>query len=182
MEEEEIWKDIEGYSGYQVSNLGRIKSLVKAYRRKEIILKGSPNTIGYIVVQLYPKPRQRKSLLVHRLVMLTFQPNEVMHELDVNHKDMDITNNKMSNLEWVTSKENSEHYWNNPNIGDRLPTPSGEEHHLAVMNDDKVLELRRLWEEGKDQYGFTTKIARQFNISEGTARLIVSGKTWKHLL
>jgi hypothetical protein len=86
MEEVEIWKDIEGYPGYQVSNMGRVKSLVKAYRRKEIIIKGSPNTTGYVLVQLYPKPRQRKSLLVHRLVMITFQPNPAMDELEVNHK------------------------------------------------------------------------------------------------
>ena len=44
MEEVEIWKDIEGYPGYQVSNLGRVKSLVKAYRRNELILTPSPNT------------------------------------------------------------------------------------------------------------------------------------------
>lgn len=100
MEEEEVWKDIEGYSGYQVSNLGRVKSLVKAYRRKEKVLKATPNTKGYMVVQLYKGDglKSRKCALVHRLVMLTFQPNEVMHELDVNHKDLDITNNKMSNL------------------------------------------------------------------------------------
>lgn len=180
--EEEIWKDIEGYPGYRVSNLGRVKSLVKAYRREEIILKGSPNTLGYILVQLYPEPCKRKSLLVHRLVMLTFQPNPMMDELHVNHKDLDVANNKMSNLEWVTEKENSEHYWNNPNIGDRLPTPSGEQHHLAVMTDELVIEFRRRWEEVKGVYGQRSKLAREFGIGESTARLITDGKTWKHLL
>lgn len=182
MIEEEIWKDILDYPGYQVSNMGRVKSLVRAYRRTEKVLKCSPNTRGYMLVQLYAGDGSRKSLLVHRLVMLTFQPNQVMEELDVNHKDLNITNNSISNLEWVTHKENVEHYWNNPNIDERLPTPAGEAHHLAVLSDQLVIELRRRWEEVKDVYGQRTKLAREFGIAESTARLITDGKTWKHLL
>lgn len=131
----EEWKDVVGYPGYQVSNLGRVKSLVKAYRRTDKILKPSPNSVGYMLVQLYPKPRQRKSFLVHRLVMVTFQPNPVMEELDVNHKDLDINNNQISNLEWVMDKQNSEHYWKTADLNKRLPTPAGETHHLSKLTD-----------------------------------------------
>ncbi len=178
----EVWKVIEGCPGYEVSSLGRVKSLVKAYRRKEKILKGTANSTGYTLVQLYPEPCNRKSLLVHRLVMMTFQPNPVMDQLHVNHKDLNPRNNALSNLEWMTEKENSEHYWKNPNIGDRLPTPSGATHHLAVMTDELVIEFRRRWEEVKDVYGQRSKLAREFGIAESTARLITDGKTWKHLL
>lgn len=183
MEELEIWKDVVGYEGYyQVSMSGKVKSLVKPYRKKEKILKGSPNTTGYILVQLYGQDKRRKSLLVHRLVMMTFQPNPVMDELEVNHKDLDVTNNKISNLEWVTSKENIEHYWNNPNIDQRLTTMCGEGHHLSVMTDDLVIEFRKRWDEVKGIFGQRSKLAREFGITESTARLITEGKTWKHLL
>lgn len=178
----EEWKDIEGYSGYQVSNMGRVKSLVKAYRREEIILKGSPNTTGYILVQLYPVPRQRKSLLVHRLVMMTFQPNPVMDELEVNHKDLDVTNNKMSNLEWVTEKENKDHYL----ASDKFKTavrdnmPKGEDQHLSKLTSEQVIEIRRLY--AANEHGTRKKLREAYGVSEGCIRNILDGDTWKHLL
>lgn len=179
--EVEIWKDIQGYPGYQVSNMGRVKSLVKAYRREDKILKGSPNTTGYTLVQLYPEPRKRKSLLVHRLVMMTFQPNPVMDQLEVNHKDLDTTNNKMSNLEWVTEKENKAHYV----ASDKFKTviikvPKGEDQHLSKLTEEQVLEIRRLYE--SNQHGTRKKLREKFGVSESAIRDILNGKTWKHLL
>lgn len=181
MIEEEVWKDIEGYPGYQVSNMGRVKSLVKAYRREDIILKGSPNTTGYMLVQLYPEPRKRKSLLVHRLVMLTFQPNPMMDELEVNHKDLDTTNNKMSNLEWVTQKENKEHY----QASDKFKTviikvPKGEDQHLSKLTNEQVIEIRRLY--SANEHGTRKKLREAYGVSEGCIRNILDGVTWKHLL
>ena len=181
MEEIEIWKDIEGYPGYQVSNMGRVKSLVKAYRREEIILKGSPNTTGYILVQLYPEPRKRKSLLVHRLVMLTFQPNPMMDELEVNHKDLDTTNNKMSNLEWVTSSENLLHFYRSGGFGERnRKLPKGEEQHLSKLTSEQVIEIRRLY--AANEHGTRKKLRETYGVSEGCIRNILDGFTWKHLL
>ncbi|WP_391558980.1 NUMOD4 domain-containing protein [Robertmurraya sp.] len=177
----EIWKDIEGYPGYQVSNMGCVKSLVKAYRRQEIILKGSPNTTGYILVQLYPEPRKRKSLLVHRLVMMTFQPNPAMEQLEVNHKDLDTTNNKMSNLEWVTEKENKAHYV----ASDKFKTviikvPKGEDQHLSKLTEEQVLEIRDIYP--TIEYGGIKKVIASYGISRSAFEDIVKGRTWKHLL
>lgn len=179
--EDEIWKDIDGYPGYQVSNMGRVKSLVKAYRREDIILKGSPNTTGYILVQLYPEPRKRKSLLVHRLVMMTFQPNPVMDELEVNHKDLDTTNNKMSNLEWVTEKENKAHYV----ASDKFKTIKremvcGEDQHLSKLTEQQVLEIRAIHK--LNQYESIKGLLEIYGISRSAFRDIVKGRTWKHLL
>ena len=53
VKEIEIWKEIEGYEGfYSASNLGRIKSLPRRGRKSEKILNPSPNTTGYLAVQL----------------------------------------------------------------------------------------------------------------------------------
>ena len=101
----EIWEDIEGYEGiYQVSSLGKVKSLNFNHTKKEKILKPFFNRDGYLSVNLY-KEGKRKQYLVHRLVAKVFIPNPE-NKLEVNHKDEDKTNNKVENLEWVTSKEN----------------------------------------------------------------------------
>lgn len=116
---EEIWKDIIGYEGlYQVSNLGRIKALIKfnktsklyssiGYYRKEKILKLESCKNGYLRVALY-KNKIKKRFLVHRLVAQAFIINSY-NKPQVNHKDGNKTNNNINNLEWTTSKENNIH-------------------------------------------------------------------------
>ena len=98
----EHWKAIDGYEGlYQVSNLGRVKSLKCG---KEKILKPGKNTGGYLHVDLY-KDGHEKTVKIHRLVAEAFIPNP--NNLDtINHKDEDKTNNTVSNLEWMSQKDN----------------------------------------------------------------------------
>lgn len=105
----EIFKDIQGYDGYQISNLGRIWS-----DRSQKYLALTPNNTGYIQVKMIANNGKRKNELVHRLVALTFIDNPDKKP-EVNHIDRDITNNCVSNLEWVTKSENNtlgrkEHY------------------------------------------------------------------------
>jgi hypothetical protein len=79
------------------------------YRKKFIAL--NYKKCGYIEA-LLSKDGVRKHYQVHRLVMMTYKPVENMDELDVNHKDENKTNNHISNLEWITHKDNC-------NYGDR---------------------------------------------------------------
>ena len=101
--ENEIWKDIDGYKGlYQVSNLGRVKSL---HHNKEKILKGSYTKEGYHLISL-SKEGTQKRYLVHRLVATAFIPN--LYKLEcVNHKDENPRNNNVDNLEWCTKAYNN---------------------------------------------------------------------------
>lgn len=81
----EIWKDIPDYEGlYQISTLGRVKSLPKTYQHnlwnktvylKEKILKGSPDKDGYLRVGLTKQGIGLKTFKIHRLVCITFLPN-----------------------------------------------------------------------------------------------------------
>lgn len=97
---EEIFKDIEGYEEYQISNFGRVKSLNYNRTGKEKILKSYSNTDGYLQVDLY-KQGKRKGFKIHRLVADTFLDNPNNYE-EVNHIDEDKTNNHVTNLEWCT--------------------------------------------------------------------------------
>lgn len=99
----EIWCDVFGYEGlYQVSNLGNVKSL-----SSNLILKGHVSTTGYCDVQLY-KNKKARVFKVHRLVALHFIPNPGFKQ-QVNHIDGNKLNNNVTNLEWTTAKENTEH-------------------------------------------------------------------------
>lgn len=98
---EEEWRNIVGYEGlYQVSNLGRVKSL---FRYKKILKPCLSK--GYYRVELF-KEKSGKMFPIHRLVALAFIPNH--NKLPcVNHKDEIKTNNCVDNLEWCTHEYNS---------------------------------------------------------------------------
>lgn len=105
MNENEIWKDIEGYEGlYQISSLGRVKSLGNDKTKKEKILKQDKNKNGYFKVNLW-KNNKTKTCQVHRLVAHAFIENPNKLPI-INHKDENPSNNMASNLEWCTQKYN----------------------------------------------------------------------------
>lgn len=103
----EIWKDVKGYEGlYQVSNLGRVKSLDYDGSKKERIM--SPyNVHGYSRVRLF-NDKKRVSTSVHRLVAGAFISNPENKPF-VNHIDGNKSNNKIENLEWCNNSENLIH-------------------------------------------------------------------------
>lgn len=105
---DEVWKDIPNYEGlYQVSNLGNVKSL--NYKKKGISKELKPVLYfgKYKSVSLF-KNQIKKVFLVHRLVAITFIPNNEDKPF-VNHKDGNKLNNIVENLEWVTNSENQIH-------------------------------------------------------------------------
>lgn len=98
----EVFRDIDGYEGlYQISNLGNVKSLKWG---KERILKPIINTYGYEFVHLSINNKS-KCCLIHTLVAQAFLPNpQGLNE--INHKDENITNNCVDNLEYCTHTYN----------------------------------------------------------------------------
>jgi len=128
--ENEIWKPVKGYEQeYLVSSLGRIMTIPREAKRrnkgtikvKSIIRSQSLNTSNYLKVTLI-KNRKLRTFLVHRLVAESFLDNPQEFK-EVNHKDCDRLNNKLSNLEWCDRKYNHHHaiksgrfhYATNPN-------------------------------------------------------------------
>lgn len=110
----EAWKPIPGYEGlYEVSDLGRVKSLAKALHssrwggvRKwpEKVLKANANGSGHLYVRLWKDKRQTKSY-VHRLVLEAFV-GPCPEGMEALHHDDDPTNNILGNIRWGTRSEN----------------------------------------------------------------------------
>ena len=100
--EGEVWKDIEGYEGlYQVSNMGRVKSL-----RNNILMSPRDEGHGYYQVNLY-KDGKSKMFRVHRLVAFAFIPNDdPINKNEVNHINEIRNDNRVENLEWCDRKYN----------------------------------------------------------------------------
>ncbi len=122
MAEQEIWRDILGYEGlYQVSNLGRIKSLkrkcktAKGFRNvPEKICSSTLDTYGYPIICLH-KNGKKKTKTIHRLVGEAFIENP-LNLPQINHIDEDKTNNCVNNLEWCNAKYNNTHGTRNERI------------------------------------------------------------------
>ena len=167
----EIWKDIKGYEGiYQVSNLGRVKSLDRIdsnnHPLKGVILKPYISNSGYLLVGLY-KQQKRDRKLLHRLVAEAFIPNpDNKPEIDhINTIKIDNTvclnedgsiNYEKTNLRWTTRKENI----NNPltktkmQINARKPSKGkyGKKHHRSkpIIQYDKEGNFIKEWDCAND--------------------------------
>ena len=110
----EIWKDVDGFVGlYQVSNLGRIKALGRYVKTgnggkryiEEHFVKPNKCKNGYLEAT-FSRKQKRTVRLLHRVVAKAFIPNPD-NLPEVNHKDEDIQNCQVENLEWCTSKYNA---------------------------------------------------------------------------
>ena len=172
---EEIWIEINGFDGYFVSNLGRVRG---TRQNKDIILKN--RTIGksnnnkhyapYQQVVLYENGKQ-KAKMIHRLVGEHFIPNPE-NKPQVHHKDIDVTNNNMTNLEWVTASENVKH-----TLSYRKKYV-GVDNNLTKLTNDKVLKIREMYSEG----GITQKeLAKMFGVTQPNIKEILKRRTWKHI-
>ena len=112
---QELWKDIDGFENYQISNYGKVKSkerlvsnACRSYLKPEQILKTHVMKCGYLAVVLRDSEQKKHLLKVHRLVAEHFIPNPNGLP-QVNHIDGDKTNSNFENLEWCTPKQNTNH-------------------------------------------------------------------------
>ena len=180
----EVWKDIEGYEGrYQVSNIGRVKSLERTASIKngkrtvpERILRPKAERTGYLRINLYDSSGKMKSFFIHRLVCEAFHENP-KNKPEVNHINENKLDNRACNLEWVTAKENSNHGTRNARIG-----------KANIKNKSKPVgqyttagKLIKVWQS-------TNEVERQLGFSHGHVSDVARGKlktaygyVWKYV-
>lgn len=168
----EIWKDVLGWEGYyQISNLGRIKSLIRRGRKKEIILKEGRDRGGYSHVSGY-KNKKQKSFLIHRIVLQSFLGKS---DLEGNHKDGNKQNNFLENLEYCTPSENIKHSYKigiKSNVGEKNPRHKLKEWDIKIIR--KLYCNTIYW---KDK----TKLSKLFDTTRTNIYLIVTYKNWSHV-
>lgn len=159
----EIWKPIKNYEGlYEVSNLGRVRSLDRITKytnrhgnessqfRQGEIKNQCDNGNGYKIVNLY-KNNKGKTFYVHRLVVEAFR-GEIPEKMAVNHIDFNTENNNLDNLEVVTYAENN---WHSSRSG--------------RYEDKRGSKVRVFFKDGTTkEYPSMTKASKQLNIHRDT--------------
>lgn len=166
----EKWKIIKGYSNYQVSNIGNVRTIDYNHTGKMKNLKIFKNIYGYPACNLMQNGvRQRK--LIHRLVAEAFIPN-LLNKKTVNHKDGNKKNNVINNLEWMTVSENLKHSHANGLVN----YSKGENHYMAKLSTKNILIIKQLLKnniKGRD-------IANLFNVDEKLISSIKTGHSRKY--
>lgn len=128
---------VNNFSIYEITETGKIFNT-----KSNKYLKTRFNEFGYECASLLNDEGHRQNVKVHRLVAMAFIPNPE-NKPEVNHIDGDKSNNNVSNLEWVTSKENKAHAWKN-----KLYTCIGENHHSNKYDEACIHKICKLIEDG----------------------------------
>lgn len=183
----EEWRPVVGYEAYySVSTLGRVRRDAKGSGTQAgRILTPNLGNKGYLHVMLSVHGKVKRES-THKLVMIAFV-GPAPNGKQINHIDFNRTNARLSNLEYVTSKENWEHsranYLAGRPRGDahfarRHPeTRQGIRHGNAKLNDKKVLTIRSRLIAGESQ----SALGREYGVTPTTIRGIGSRRLWRHI-
>ena len=174
MESKEIWKYIEDYNDYYISNMGRVKSF-KRYKNGKI-LKQIKDRKGYYYINLY-KNKEHNHEYIHILVFENFNNYKLNNDECCHHIDENKINNKINNLKKMSKSNHrslhisgkKHHFYKK-----KRPEFSGENHPNSILTKSKINEIKRLNLPLR-------KIAKIFGISHTTVWNIKTGKTWNHV-
>lgn len=161
--EKEIWKPIENYPDYIVSNQGNVKSLKN---NQERLMKGSRDKDGYYFIGLYNNGI-RKFYAIHKLVAEAFLPN-TENKPCIDHINTDKNDNRVENLRWCTQKENL----NNP--------LSFKKRFRPVLQFDTEGNFINKWESIKDAQVGLNIISKNISCCCKQKVKLVGGYIWRY--
>ena len=108
MTQKELWKDIKGFEGlYQISSFGNVRSIPRPKSKGGMMKLLLIPRNNYFLIKLHKNGVETRHF-IHKLVASAFIPNP-LNKPQVNHKNGNKLDNRVTNLEWVTCKENIEH-------------------------------------------------------------------------
>lgn len=171
---QEEWKPIIGFDGYQVSNLGRVQSFRKGDLFPLILKPSRANKARRALYTLYKnkKPHWR---LASRLVCEAFN-GPAPSGYHAAHLDGNHLNDCATNLEWKTPLAN---------MADRDKhgrTSRGSKHYASILDENDVAEIKRIYADAKQEnrvYGVVTALADVYGVKLGTIENIIYGRRWR---
>ena len=176
--EEEVWKPI--YYGnirsdlYYISTFGRVLN-----RKTNTLLTPSPNEKGYMTVCLRCHCNRSKTFKLHRLVAKLYVRGETPEKCEVDHIDGDKTNNRASNLRWVSHLENMRYAYENKLV----PIMRGERNGSCKVTEEQVQEICELLVSFKGKSAEVCKYLRNkgYDYKFGYILDIKRKRTWVHI-
>lgn len=170
----EEWRAVVGWEGvYEVSDHGRVRRIKAASGTQPgKILVCPAGKRGYPVLYMFDKDRRGRGF-VHALVMAAFVGPRP-EGLHVNHLDSDRGNNRLSNLEYVTPKENTQHAKRAGRL--RGGGPKGELAPAAKLSLEQMRSAHEKWSAGEKTQ---TELAAEYGVTRQAIWNIVHGRTWK---
>ena len=158
----EEWKPIVGFNGYFVSNMGRFKRYLPSYDCYSLVNPSSNSKNGRLYVGMTDNNGKARNVMAARVVAHAFCSGYSETNNTVDHKDMDVTNNKADNLEWVSQAENNRRKYQ------KLPG------HCGFSRNGRYKDILL-----NGEYHFKTirALARFLGVSESQASRYISGET-----
>lgn len=169
--ENEIWKRIPGYSLYEVSNLGRLKTYNWKGSGREAIMKPAIYR-GYCKTMIKNDEGRTHTIQVHKMVALAFLTKKE-NDTEINHINGVRNDNRVENLEWCTHSENLKHSFK---IG--LSCNAGSQNPTSKLTEAQVLEIRAKFI--PRVYG-RRQLAFEYKVYPSTIKDIIMRKSWKHI-
>lgn len=167
----ETWYPLHDFPGYEVSNLGRVRSFRhKNGRRKSPIILKQNNTGRYFIVQLWIDGICHTKQ-VSGLVLTAFKGN-CPHGMEACHNDGNGFNNNVANLRWDTHKNNQADKYKHGTMA------NGEKQGLSKLTEMQVRSIRYQYD---NENVSARKLATKYGVDQCTIFRILGRKTWKHI-